>query len=111
MGWPGPMTDRQFRAWQLWLAFDLNRPSKLETYLMRIAQRAHQGRAANPDAVTLEMQRVEWETELNPRRAEALDPASPEAVRAAQEADIARMGGKVERRTITRSQARERDGA
>jgi hypothetical protein len=35
MGWPGPMTHRQFEAWQSWLDEDMNRPSKDNYYQMQ----------------------------------------------------------------------------
>lgn len=37
MGWPGPMTDRQFQAWQAWLKADWNRPSRADHYAMQVA--------------------------------------------------------------------------
>lgn len=37
MGWPGPMTHRQFEAWRRWRREDLNRPSRTDFYLMQIA--------------------------------------------------------------------------
>lgn len=38
MGWPGPMTNRQFEAWQAWLTIDLERPSKDNLYQMQTAR-------------------------------------------------------------------------
>lgn len=37
MGWPGPMTHRQFLAWRAWLAMEWDRPSRSDHYLMQIA--------------------------------------------------------------------------
>lgn len=37
MGWRGPMTHRQYRAWHAWLLIDKNRPGKVESYLMQVA--------------------------------------------------------------------------
>lgn len=36
MGWPGPMTHRQFEAWQWWLREEWNHPSRSDHYLMQI---------------------------------------------------------------------------
>jgi len=40
MGWPGPMTHRQFEAWQRWLVEQLNRPSRSDFYAMQVAYEA-----------------------------------------------------------------------
>ena len=37
MGWPGPMTHRQYVAWQGWLKTQWNEPSRQDWYAMRIA--------------------------------------------------------------------------
>lgn len=37
MGWPGPLTHRQFEAWQAWLDLDMDRPSRTDWYLMQLA--------------------------------------------------------------------------
>ena len=36
LGWPGPLTHRQFRAWQAWLELEQSRPSRADFYLMAI---------------------------------------------------------------------------
>lgn len=36
MGWPGPMTYRQYLAWEAWLEQEMNNPGRLEFYLMRL---------------------------------------------------------------------------
>lgn len=38
LGWPGPMTHRQFMAWMEWLESEWNRPSRSDNYLMQIAK-------------------------------------------------------------------------
>lgn len=35
MGWPGPMTHRQFRAWRAWLDMQWDRPSRTDHYIMQ----------------------------------------------------------------------------
>jgi hypothetical protein len=37
MGWDGPTTHRQFLVWEEWLFQEMNRPGRLEHYLMRVA--------------------------------------------------------------------------
>ena len=37
LGWPGPMTHRQFVAWQRWLRDRWEVPSRSDYYLMQIA--------------------------------------------------------------------------
>lgn len=36
MGWPGPLTHRQFMAWSVWLGREWNNPDRHDHYLMRI---------------------------------------------------------------------------
>lgn len=41
MGWPGPMTHRQFLAWQAWQRLDIEQPQRAEiVYTMQVAQAA-----------------------------------------------------------------------
>lgn len=54
MGWPGPMTDRQFRAWHAWLDEDLNQPGKVEAYLMRVAAEVRASVAKDPSSIKLD---------------------------------------------------------
>lgn len=37
MGWPGPMTHRQFLAWHAYLAAELNQPDRSDHYAMQTA--------------------------------------------------------------------------
>lgn len=60
MGWPGPMTDRQFHAWCAWENIDRNRPGKIEAYLMNIAAEVRRSYAANPNEVNVDDMRVEF---------------------------------------------------
>ncbi len=45
MGWPGPMTHRQFRVWKQWLSDEWNRPSRSDHYMMRAALETRLGNA------------------------------------------------------------------
>lgn len=38
MGWPGPMTHRQFLVWTAWLKEQWNSPNRTDHYLMLLAQ-------------------------------------------------------------------------
>lgn len=41
MGWSGPMTHRQFLAWQAWERLDIEEPQRAEiVYTMQVAQAA-----------------------------------------------------------------------
>lgn len=37
MGWPGPMTHRQFLVWQVWLRLEWDKPSRSDAYAMQVA--------------------------------------------------------------------------
>lgn len=38
MGWPGPLTHRQYETWQAWLEQQWNEPSRTDHYLMSVAR-------------------------------------------------------------------------
>ncbi len=40
MGWPGPMTHRQYKAWEAWQEAEWNHPSRSDWYLMQVAAEA-----------------------------------------------------------------------
>jgi hypothetical protein len=61
MGWPGPTTARQFRAWLAWLDMDLERPGKAELYAMQTALEVRRGLVKNPNAPKLEDMRLRRE--------------------------------------------------
>lgn len=50
MGWPGPMTHRQFMAWQFWEAEQWNQPSRSDYYAMLIANRVDHVLAEKKDS-------------------------------------------------------------
>lgn len=54
MGWPGPMTHRQFAAWQAWLAEQWNVPSRTDNYLISIAAEIRRGNVKDPARVKFE---------------------------------------------------------
>ena len=59
MGWPGPLTHRQFETWTAWLDGEQhNWPSLSDQYAMRIAQRVQQVLMEHPNEVTLNHQVV-----------------------------------------------------
>ena len=76
MGWPGPMTHRQFRAWQAWLARQWDEPDRTDHYLMQVAaevRRSAAGRKARQ--VKLEHLRIRFVEKKAP---ESLSPADLE---------------------------------
>lgn len=53
IGWEGPMTWRQYKAWQSWLEMQWNQPSRTDHYMMLVAAEERRGNAKNPNAVKL----------------------------------------------------------
>ncbi len=45
MGWPGPMTHRQYLVWQEWLNQEWNRPDRSDHYAMQVAKTVAQSAA------------------------------------------------------------------
>lgn len=64
MGWRGPITDRQLRVWRDWDDAQWNELTKLDWYLMRVAQRAANAFGAT---MSVEDQRLVFE-EYKPKR-------------------------------------------
>lgn len=85
MGWPGPMTERQFITWQAWLREEYNNPSRADYYAMEVARACG---AKNVKPLKLVESIVERSTE--------------EQVADAKARAIARGGGKVIRVTKVR---------
>lgn len=71
MGWPGPMTHRQFGAWQNWLARQLNEPSRSDHYLMQIAAWLKRGLVKEPRSVSDSEFRIRFEVSRPPTPEEA----------------------------------------
>jgi len=53
MGWPGPMTHRQFLTWMRWLEEEDNHPSRTDNYLMQIAAEVCRVLHRKPETVKL----------------------------------------------------------
>jgi hypothetical protein len=54
LGWPGPMTHRQYLAWQAWLDEEWERPNRTDQYLMQVALEVVRGRMKNPRKAELQ---------------------------------------------------------
>ena len=54
MGWPGPLTFRQFLAELEWAFIDLNRPGKTESYIIQNTVEVVRARAKDPNDVRLD---------------------------------------------------------
>lgn len=54
LGWDGPMTARQYRAWQRFLLDDYNRPSRSDHYAMQVAAEVFRTIAKEPQQVRRE---------------------------------------------------------
>lgn len=53
MGWPGPMTHRQFLVWQVWLRMEWDRPSRSDAYAMQTAAEVRRVLHSKPRTVQL----------------------------------------------------------
>jgi hypothetical protein len=60
MGWPGPMTHRQYVAWQFWLAGEWNEPARGDWYVMALTAAVRQVLAKNPNAIKVEQQKLRF---------------------------------------------------
>lgn len=54
MGWPGPLTHRQFLVWGHWLDGEWNRPDRGDKYLQQVAYEVRRGNAKHPNRVKFE---------------------------------------------------------
>lgn len=70
MGWPGPVTHRQFLAWQAWFTFSVNDPGRIEYYLMQIAMEVRRGHVKKPNSLKMDQFKLNFkagEEESNPK--------------------------------------------
>lgn len=63
MGWPGPMTARQFATWQSWLSMEMNQPSRADYYLMQIAFYVARSSAKNPNSILFDRMKLKFRSE------------------------------------------------
>ncbi len=61
LGWPGPMTQRQFVTWVAWLRVQWDRPDRTDGYLMQVAAEVRRGHVKNPRKVKLEDFRLKYD--------------------------------------------------
>jgi len=54
MGWPGPLTHRQYRVWAEWDKLQWNEPSRTDHYLMAVAAEVRRGNVKHPRNVKTE---------------------------------------------------------
>jgi hypothetical protein len=62
MGWIGPVTHRQYLAWQEWLDEQWDCPDRTDHYLMSIAAEVRRGNAKNPRQVEVDHLRLKFKT-------------------------------------------------
>ena len=60
MGWPGPITHRQFVVLKLWEREDMDVPDKVCYYLMQIAAETWKTQIKNPDRVDTNKFRIKF---------------------------------------------------
>jgi hypothetical protein len=61
LGWPAPLTHRQFLAWRAWLRAELDRPDKITAYLQQIACEVRRGHVRHPGRVKLDDLKLTFE--------------------------------------------------
>ena len=105
MGWPGPMTHRQYLSWQAWLSEEWNYPSRSDNYLMAIRADIHRFGAKDQHKIhpkdfklefDLKQQKVLTEEEKEQHKKRVADMS--------QKVWVHRVGGKVHKQT------KEKDG-
>jgi hypothetical protein len=70
MGWDGPMTHRQYRAWEAWLEGEWNRPSRTDHYLMKLTATLIAVNSKKGAAVPTDKLKVKFVTPSRRRRRE-----------------------------------------
>jgi len=60
MGWEGPVTNRQLLIWGEYFRMEMDRPSRTDFYLMRIAFEAFFSQRKYPDKIDLEPFRLKF---------------------------------------------------
>jgi hypothetical protein len=79
MGWPGPLTYRQYKTWEAWLEAEWNRPSRTDHYLMQLNATLIAVNSKARANVKLDKQRIPFVTPAR-RRARELTPEEATAV-------------------------------
>lgn len=67
MGWPGPMTHRQFLTWHAWLAMEWSRPSRSDYYQMQTACEVRRVLSKKPRQVKIKHFHLEFDGSDRPR--------------------------------------------
>lgn len=91
MGWPGPMTQRQYGTWQAWLEMQWNKPSRADHYTLKVAS-VMAGKKLEP---------IQFGYTKPPTKEEIAADAKARA--------IARSGGRVVIKTVTKEQLERGD--
>lgn len=91
MGWPGPMTHRQFDAWRAWLALQWDRPSRADWYAMQTACEVRRVLSSKPNSVRVEQFALQFKDQSE--RHQPADPA--QAAQWSKAAWLGALGGRV----------------
>lgn len=94
LGWPGPMTHRQYLAWLAWLGAQWNLPDRNDHYLMQVALEVVRSRPTK-QPVTLKLD--DMKIPFRQQRHESAPATREQAAAWAKEVWIARVGGEVRR--------------
>lgn len=87
MGWSGPLTHRQYLAWQAWFDAEWDRPNRTDNYLMSIACEVRRSQSKRPARHKLEHMRLKFR-----RKHEQTGPPSQAQIDAAKAVWMARVG-------------------
>lgn len=68
MGWPGPVTYRQYKAWMSWLDDQWNSPDRHDFYLMQIAAEVRRPNVKTPSRVQMKDFVVKFEERGSKRK-------------------------------------------
>lgn len=99
MGWPGPMTHRQYLCWEVWLDLEWNRPNRTDHYLASVATEVRRGNARKPRSVGLKHLMLKFKTPTKPVRRPLTEAEKKHATAMAKARWIGATGGKFEIRS------------
>ena len=67
MGWPGPVTHRQYLAWIEWYKLEANHPDRSDWYAMQIAAEVRRANAKNPKSVNVKDMKLTFGDNAGPK--------------------------------------------
>lgn len=80
MGWPGPMTHRQFEAWHEWLKRQWNIPSRTDYQIMALASEVHDLKYKHQELVKYQVKHEYKKVEQIPEDQLLIKPMTKESI-------------------------------